>query len=313
MEGFRKEKLMEQEWQLEAHDLSIEMTRKTVELRYCSDEESPCVALHAHPIYEIYYFLEGPVERYVVGGKSYRMRPGDILLIPPGIPHHPIFSDEKKPYRRYILWLSEIQLMQMEQLDPGLTQVLRVCQQQESYRIRCSTPAVSQTLKGSLIAMWQEEQTFSSCKDAYLYSLCLNFMVLLNRIVAEEHILLHKHRSSENLLDKVLSYIHDHYTEPITLNQVAEHFFSSASSIELLLTKKVGKPFYRYVTECRIIHAQTLIASGMPLKEVGLACGYNDYSNFYRAFTREVGISPSQYRRHTPTNHFQSTNIQEIT
>ena len=304
---------MEQELLAVPYDLSMKMTRQTVELRYCSDEESHHVAFHAHPFYEIYYFLEGPVERYVVGGKSYRMRPGDILLMPPGISHHPIFSDEKKPYRRYVLWLSEKQLLHMEQLDPGLTEVLRVCQQQEAYRIRCSTPAANQTLKSYLMAMWQEEQNSSSCKDAYLYSLCLNFMVFLNRIVAEEHILLHKHRSSGNLLDKVLSYIHNHYTEQITLNQVAESFFTSASSIELLLTKKVGKPFYRYVTECRIIHAQTLIASGMPLKEVGLACGYNDYSNFYRAFTREVGISPSQYRRHTPTNHFQSTNIQEIT
>lgn len=295
------------------YDPAQKMTRRTLELRYCVDMESPHVEFHAHPFYEIYYFQEGPMERYVVGGQSYRMRPGDVLIIPPGVAHHPIFTPESKPYRRYALWLSEELLVQMEQLDPGLTNVLHICRQQESYRIRCSTPSANQTLENHLLSMWQEEQNAAPCKHAYLFGLCLNFLVLLNRVIADAHILSHVQHRPGSLLEQVLSYIHANYTSAITLNAVAEHFFTSPSSIELLLTKKVGKPFYRYVTECRIIHAQTLITSGIPLKEVGLACGYNDYSNFYRAFTREVGISPSQYRRHLPTNHFQSTNIREIT
>ena len=292
---------------------SQEMSRKTLELRYCLDTESPHVEFHAHPFYEIYYFLEGPMESYVVGGRSYRLRPGDILMMPPGIPHHPIFTEESRPYRRYVLWLSEDQLEQMEHLDSSLLEVLRLCQEQEAYRIRCSTPSASHALESYLSAMWQEEQNASSCKYAYLYGLCLNFLVLLNRIIADEHALVPKYRHTKGLLDKVLAYIHANYAKGITLNSVAEHFFTSPSNIESLLTKKVGKPFYRYVTECRIIHAQALIASGMPLKEVGAACGYNDYSNFYRAFVREVGISPSQYRQHFPTDHFQSTPITETT
>ena len=82
-----------------AYSPSQEMTRKNLEIRYCLDEQSPYVEFHAHPFYEIYYYLEGPMERYVVGGKSYRMGPGDILMIPPGVAHHPIFSGENKPYR----------------------------------------------------------------------------------------------------------------------------------------------------------------------------------------------------------------------
>ena len=43
----------------------------------------------------------------------------------------------------------------------------------------------------------------------------------------------------------------------------------------------------------------------MPLKEVGDTCGYRDYSNFYRAFNREVGISPSRYRLYQPSVYYQ--------
>jgi len=295
------------------YDPSQEMTKKTLELRYCLDEKSPHVDFHAHPFYESYFFLEGPVECYVGAGNSYRLQPGDILMLPPGVSHHPIFYRANQPYRRYVLWLSEYQMNQMEQLDPGLLEALQKCQEQGAYRVRCSTLSVRQRLEQYLSQMWQEEQSMSPCRQASLYGLCLHFLVLLNRTIADEHTLNQNTFKPDDLLDNVLAYIHQNYTEPISLNTVAEQFFTSPSNIEALLARKLGKPFYRYVTECRIIHAQALITSGMPLKEVGIACGYNDYSNFYRAFTRELGISPSQFRRHLPTDHFQSTPIDEHT
>jgi len=291
---------------------SQEMSKRRMELRYFLDQEAPECILHAHPFYEIYFFLEGPVERYVVGGRSYRLRSGDILMMPPGVPHHPVFNQEKKPYRRYVLWLDEEQLEKLNLLDPDILSALRLCQEKEAYRIRCATPSDRQMLESCLAGMWKEEQSDSVCRLASFFSFCLNFLVILNRIVANEHLIAAQFQQSDSLLDNVLAYIRSNYTGNITLNSVAEHFFTSPSNIETLLTKRVGKPFYRYVTECRIIRAQALIASGMPLKEVGHACGYNDYSNFYRAFSREVGISPSKYRQHSPTDHFQSTNIKKI-
>jgi len=292
---------------------SQEMTKKRMELRYVMDQKSPHVNFHAHPFYEIYFFLEGAVEAYIIDGRSYRLRAGDILMMPPGVAHHPVFTQEEKPYRRYVLWLSAHQLEELNVLDEGLLSALNLCREQQSYRIRCTTPSDRQMLEGYLSAMWKEEKGESVCKQASLFSLCLNFLVMLNRIVAQEHLLVNNYHQTDTLLDKVLAYIRDNYTTNISLNAVAEHFFTSPSNIETLLTKRVGKPFYRYVTECRIIRAQALIVSGMPLKEVGIACGYNDYSNFYRAFSREVGISPSKYRQHSPTDHYQSTNIKKIT
>lgn len=275
---------------------SQEMSRENLQLIYFLDHVSPHVEFHAHPFYEIYYFLEGSLECYVVGGRSYRLLPGDILMIPPGIAHHPVFMPETGAYRRYVLWLSSSQLEQICHLDPDLVEVFELCQKEENYRIRCTSLAVTQQLEGYLRVMWQEEQSDSPCKQAYLYSLCVAFLVLLQRAIAEERALTSQHRQAGSLLDKLLDYINENYASPISLNTAAERFYTSPSNIEQLFTRKLGKPFYLYVTECRIIHAQSLISSGMPLKDVASACGYNDYSNFYRAFTRVVGISPSRFR-----------------
>ena len=69
---------------------SQHMHRNTLELRFL-DNCPPSIQLHAHPFYEIFFFQEGHVDRYVVGSKSYHIRPGDVLMLPPGIPHHPVF------------------------------------------------------------------------------------------------------------------------------------------------------------------------------------------------------------------------------
>ena len=199
----------------------------------------------------------------------------------------------------------------LHKTDPEVLTILDSCRDQESYRLRC-TPASRKMLEDYLSIMWKEEQSSSLGKMAHLYGLCLNFLVRLNRAVADEHLLIPQYHKVDSLTNQVLAYIQANYRENITLNCVADHFFTSASSIEALLTKNVGKPFYRYVTECRIIHAQQLIASGMPLKEVGPACGYNDYSNFYRAFIRETGVSPSKYRQFLPTDHFQSAPLDSL-
>lgn len=288
---------------------SQEMSRRTLELHYNLDLASPHVEFHAHPFYELYFFLEGDLEGYVVGGHSYQLRPGDILMMPPGVPHHPIFLPDAGPYRRYVLWLAAEQLDIMERIDPGLLEVFQRCQQDQTYHIRCTSHTVREQLETYLNNMWQEELGASPCKHACLCSLSLSFLVLLNRVIADEHAIPSPHYQSDTLLDKLIAYINENYASSISLCAVAELFYTSPSNIEQLFSKKLGKPFYLYVTECRIIHAQSLISGGMPLKEVAHACGYNDYSNFYRAFTREVGISPSKFRLMLTPAHFQSIHI----
>lgn len=283
-----------------------EMSRRTLELHYNLDMESPYVEFHAHPFYEIYFFLEGNLQSYVVGGRSYQLRSGDILMMPPGVPHHPIFQPESQPYRRYVLWLSQEQLRRFEELDPGLLSVFDLCRQQETYRIRCYSTSVLDQLENTLSTMWMEEQSSATCKFAYMNSLCMSFLVLLNRVITDEHALMPRSFQSNNLLEKIIVYVNENYASPISLRQMADMFFTSPSNIEQLFTKKLGKPFYLYVTECRIIHAQALISGGMAMKEVAHACGYNDYSNFYRAFSREMGISPTEFRHMVTPAHFQT-------
>lgn len=65
------------------------------------------VNLHSHSYYEIVYVLSNSGTQYLVGTKRYLLQRGDIILVPPGIGHKPLFPSKlAEPYGRIVLWLS---------------------------------------------------------------------------------------------------------------------------------------------------------------------------------------------------------------
>jgi len=69
---------------LQRHDLSIP-GRETIQaiVEILPGKTAP---LHTHPGEEIIYILEGTLE-YEIGGKLSRVKPGDVLFVPAGVPH----------------------------------------------------------------------------------------------------------------------------------------------------------------------------------------------------------------------------------
>jgi len=47
-----------------------------------------------------------------------------------------------------------------------------------------------------------------------------------------------------------------------------------------------------------LLVASTLLAEGIGVSEVCDRCGFSDYSNFLKAFTKSVGISPKKYSQY---------------
>ena len=61
---------------------------------------------HCHDYYEFYFFVEGDVAMEI-DGTSHQLRPGDVIVVPPGIVHRAILTDSGVPYRRFVFWISK--------------------------------------------------------------------------------------------------------------------------------------------------------------------------------------------------------------
>ena len=97
------------------------------------------------------------------------------------------------------------------------------------------------------------------------------------------------------LVDGVLSYINEHYSEALTLDALAERFFISKYHLLRKFEAQVGTTVHRYILQKRLLNAKQLLAGGLAPSEVCTYCGFGDYANFYRAFRAEYGTTPRQY------------------
>ena len=90
--------------------------------------------LHSHSFYEILYCESGSIQ-YLIADKRYRIHAGDIVLVPPGVSHRPIFYDEMtEPYSRIVLWISADFLRTLSDYCPD--DLVRRLRAQEHFLLR---------------------------------------------------------------------------------------------------------------------------------------------------------------------------------
>ncbi|GAB4364733.1 MAG: hypothetical protein Kow009_01490 [Spirochaetales bacterium] len=106
-----------------------------------------------------------------------------------------------------------------------------------------------------------------------------------------------QHQSHSPLVGRTLHYIQNHFSEPITLESVAELMHVSPVTLSRQLTEETGMGFARTLINARLAKAKELLERGdFSIKKVGMACGYPDPNYFARLFKRETGVSPREYR-----------------
>lgn len=101
----------------------------------------------------------------------------------------------------------------------------------------------------------------------------------------------------DSSIEKIQNYLHSHYCEDITLNQIAEVLFLNPAYISRLVKEQTGKNYTELVMEMRIEKAVELLKNtDMYVYEIADKVGYKNLKYFYRVFHKIVGKTPSDYR-----------------
>jgi len=99
---------------------------------------------------------------------------------------------------------------------------------------------------------------------------------------------------------KVLHYIEFNLDLPLALADIADQFQLSVPYISSLFKKEVGTPINKYINQLRIQAAIRLLnTSSMTIQDISAHVGINDYNYFTKVFKKEVGMTPSEYRKKT--------------
>ena len=97
---------------------------------------------------------------------------------------------------------------------------------------------------------------------------------------------------------KAKEYIQNHYSDPLTLEEVSEMVGLSTAYFSALFKKTEGEGFAKYLINVRIEQAKLLLReSNLPVTEICRKVGYNDPKHFTHTFEKTAGVKPSTYRK----------------
>ena len=103
---------------------------------------------------------------------------------------------------------------------------------------------------------------------------------------------------NKNITYDIIQYLNDTVAEPVKLQDLADRFSYSLSSIKRIFKKETGLSIIDYQNNNRIIQSKRLLESGnASIEEIAGALGFSNASYFSRTFKKQVGISPSAYRK----------------
>lgn len=107
-----------------------------------------------------------------------------------------------------------------------------------------------------------------------------------------------KSQTEMDRIRQMLSFIQLHYTEPVSVQQIADSAFISRRECMRSFQRVLGTSPIQYVIDLRLRKAkQLLLETDFPVMEIGARCGFPDQSYFTRVFREKTGVSPGKFRK----------------
>lgn len=268
------------------------MQSKDFEAFYYSDLNFQTLPAHTHDYYEFYLFLEGDLD-LEISGHARPLHPGDMVLVPPGVSHHALMHSSDRPYRRFVLWVSQEYAARLLKESPDYVFLM----QRAATSGRCYYhfhEAEFSSIQSRLIRLLEEFHSNRYGRNAAVYLALNDLLLYMNRIIYErEHPVV---SGSGDLMQEITLFIDEHLTEDLSLDVLADHVCLSKYYIAHYFKDSLGISIHQYITKKRLQSCSEAIAAGSDITRTFDEYGFRDYSSFYRMFRKEYGMSPREYQ-----------------
>lgn len=103
------------------------------------------------------------------------------------------------------------------------------------------------------------------------------------------------------LIQKVQDYILNHLEAPLpSTKELSEMFETNEFTLKESFRNLLKTSVYQFYNDERLKKAHILIQqTQLPLKQISFLCGFNNYTNFFKAFKKKFSFSPSEVLRIT--------------
>ena len=254
---------------------SIGYLKEEYRLFYLCDRSEKTYDFHYHDFSKIIFFESGNVS-YIIEGKTYELKPYDIVLVPKGEIHKPVISSDTD-YARTVLYISQDYLKK-----EGLDKIFELSRKDHENVLRL--PAKDNSKAFSLITesykKASEGKEFSALSAKLLVTEAL---ILLTESVENNGFSFDGGVKYDPKIIDACEYINNNLSKDLSIDQLSEKFFFSKYYFMRRFKEATGYSVHQYITEKRIIYTKKLIDSGEKVTKACLDAGFKDYSTYLRA------------------------------
>ncbi len=246
---------------------------------------------HWHTQIEIVMPLE---DSYQVScpDSGYTLKEGDLLFINSGVIHSmPAMRGERLIFQADFSLLHNV--ADVESILTNLPSALLITPD--------SAPSIHERLKALMLDIYTEYFSDSILISASIYSKLIEMLVMIGREWAVNgrafDVTRTKQKEYTEKFMAVCSYIHEHCTEDLCLDNVADLAGFSKYHFTRLFKRFTGISFYKYLNKKRIEHAEMLLVDPeISITEVALQSGFSSLSAFIRMFKLIKNCTPTEFR-----------------
>ncbi len=267
-------------------------TPSPYEVVYKKSSTNAPVGPHTHDSAEIYLTMT-PLPDILLNNTLCKAPAGTLIVIPPFCIHQ-LYHEIDKTYERYILTINTHWLENIFFHNPKIF----------SYLTHADSPLLLPLQESEVKTITTLLNHFTKNQFPQTPTVLSDFFIVLNTI----HNFIRQHETTLSLplfstttsiqISEVLTYIQENLSNPLTVTEIAAHFFLNADYLSRLFKKHTHISLGHYITLQKISVAQKYLHEGKTITQTQELLGYSSYAHFFKTFKKVVGITPSQYKSH---------------
>lgn len=253
-------------------------------------KEEKTMDMHIHDCYELYYSISGG-KQFLIDNRFYSIAPGDLFIINQ-YESHKLTQIDSGIHERIVLSIYPDYVKSLSSPETDLN----FCFSNRSVHFSHKLSLGKEQQQRFLYYINKITSAEGFAHDIVEQAAFMELLVLINTLSSSNAAITTAASYRYNhQVDDILTYINQNISHSITIEQLAAQFYLSESYICRIFKATTGTTINKYITARRISIAKALLNEGVSVADAFERSGFSDYSNFFKAFTKAVGVSPKKY------------------
>ncbi len=240
---------------------------------------------HSHEFLEVIFITDGR-GRVLINGEEKAVARGDLVIYNAGVTHQER-AERDDPFSMLFAAYDGLKITSLPQ--NSLISASGGC----IFPTGDMYGAISDALGSVIRELEGEEPFYTEIVQSLSETLIHLILRLISRAPDSPGII-----GTGRIIDTALTYIDTHYSEKISLEDIAAACYTNKYYLSHIFTQEEGMSVWKYILKKRILSSTVLLSDGrLSVEDVAALVGFGDPGYYCRVFKSSTGMTPSAWRR----------------